>query len=115
VITGIVEALQAEARQHEAAALYGAVTEMQWWELQGNTILGYNRRLAELRELAAEQGVTIRPVIEEAGGIPETMLIEEVPDLASEPAFSEPTTERQPLLFDASAGDSDDEIDSAEV
>lgn len=99
LIKSIVTGLQQEGQQHRAAANYGAITEMQWWENRGNTVLAYNRRLQELREQGQERQIDIQPLIEEFGGVPEAMVIDEVPDLGSEPAFPERQT-RQATLFD---------------
>ena len=101
VVRGLVESLQNWGDQHANVAAYGAVTEMQWWENVGQQILYCNRRIQELRELAIENGADIQPLIDASGEIPETMLIDDVPDLASEPAFPPTTGNRQQQLFDA--------------
>jgi hypothetical protein len=101
-VRGLVESLQQWGEQHVNVAAYGSVTEMQWWENVGNQVLGCNRRLQELRELAAANSADIQPLIDAAGGIPASMVIEEVPDLASEPAFpARNGSSHQQELFDA--------------
>ena len=102
MVRGFVELLQQWGEEHAKVAVYGAVTEMQFWQNVGNQILGCNRRLQELRELAAENCADIQPLIDAAGGIPESMVIDEVPDLANEPAFpARNGSSHQQELFDA--------------
>lgn len=95
-----VRELRSQGEQHQRVADYGSVTEMQWWENAGPGVLESNRRLAELRELGHKNGVDIQPLIEGLGGIPESMLIDEVPDLASEPAFPERSAKQTRLFED---------------
>ena len=101
----IVRDLQERGAQLTRAEDFGSVTAMQWWENSGQTILKHNRRLVELQELAESHDCDLQPLIAELGEIPETMLIEDVPDLASEPAFPDREassgSESQPTLFAA--------------
>ena len=100
-VQGLVELLQRWGEQHAGVTAYGTVNEMQFWENVGQQILACNRRIHELRELAARNYADIQPLIDAVGGIPESMLIDDIPDLANEPASPSPTDSRQQQLFDA--------------